>query len=399
VTVLVVAMCLAVTAAIVFAVLWKRAEAAALAAAASRELAERSLADCNLELERLVASLSGAGGGLVVLDEQQRIVACNPAGQELVVLPANGGRGRDLRDLVPWPQLHEALDALRNATVQDAAMAVDFDMNDGSSDGGRSFVVRLRKLPGLGYVVAIDDESRIRRLESLRRDFVANVSHELKTPLAAIQGFVETLLDDPDMPFPTRHRFLERVARQAERLAALVVDLLTLSRLDDTKGSEDGAEPCDFFGVVRESLRDLAPIAEKRRVHLEARLPKDLLLLRADREGVRQVVGNLIDNAIKYTPEGGKVTVHVEVQSDHVQFEVIDTGIGLSDEDQERVFERFYRVDRARSRELGGTGLGLSIVKNTVRSLGGDVGVRSTIGQGSTFWVKLPLPHSNESSS
>jgi two-component system, OmpR family, phosphate regulon sensor histidine kinase PhoR len=123
------------------------------------------------------------------------------------------------------------------------------------------------------------------------------------------------------------------------------------------------------------------------------------LLLRADREGVRQVVGNLIDNAIKYTPEGGKVTVHVEVQSDHVQFEVIDTGIGLSDEDQERVFERFYRVDRARSRELGGTGLGLSIVKNTVRSLGGDVGVRSTIGQGSTFWVKLPLPHSNESSS
>ena len=376
--------------------LWRatrHAEAAARARCAAVELA---LADRNRELERLIASLSGAGGGILVLDEQQRIVASNPAAQELAALPANSGRGRSLRDLVPWPQLHQCLDDLRAAGTpegggSEATQAAEFEMHDGSNDG-RSVVVRLRSLPGLGYVVAIDDHSRIKRLESLRRDFVANVSHELKTPLAAIQGFVETLLDDPDMPVATRHRFLERIARQTERLTTLVADLLTLSRLDEPKGPETGTEPCDIGAVVRETLRDLASLADKRLVQLTSQVPEQPLWLRVDREGLRQVVGNLVDNAIKYTSEGGRVTVDLQVREDHVRLEVIDTGIGLSVEDQERVFERFYRVDRARSREVGGTGLGLSIVKNTVRGLGGDVGVRSALGQGSTFWVELPLP-------
>jgi two-component system phosphate regulon sensor histidine kinase PhoR len=354
--------------------------------------AERLVIERNHEVDRLVASLAGSNGGLIVLDEHQRIVAANALAQELAALPANGGRGRSLRDLVPWPRLHHSLADLCFASGPDAATAAEFELNDGGGDGGRTFVVRVRALGGLGYAVTIDDQSRLKRLESLRRDFVANVSHELKTPLAAIQGFVETMLDDPEMALATRQRFLERIARQTERLTTLVGDLLTLSRLDEARGLGDGAEPSEFAAVVRETLRDLAPLAERRQVELRSSMPAQSVWLRADREGLRQVVGNLVDNAIKYTPEGGRVSVTLTAHADHVQLEVADTGIGLSPEDQQRVFERFYRVDRARSRDVGGTGLGLSIVKNTVRGFGGDVGVRSAVGQGSTFWVRLPLP-------
>jgi two-component system phosphate regulon sensor histidine kinase PhoR len=270
---------------------------------------------------------------------------------------------------------------------------------------GRDLAVRVTPLPGLGCVVGIDDQSRLKRLESLRRDFVANVSHELKTPLAAIQGFVETMQDDPEMPAATRQRFLERIARQTERLTTLVGDLLTLSRLDDDGGHDEPVPPCDFAAVLRDTVRDLQPLAEKRTLHLLADVPDDGVWVRAEREALRQVAGNLIDNALKYTPAGGRVAVVLgsgvgaEAGSGgqaafvgvRCRLEVSDTGIGLSPEDQERVFERFYRVDRARSRDLGGTGLGLSIVKNTVRNLGGEVGVRSVLGKGSTFWVELPV--------
>ncbi len=340
-------------------------------------------AELQLRIGRLEAGLSGAGEGLIVLDEADCVVATNQAATELARLPEAGCRGRQLLELVPWPRLHEGIASCR-ATGAD----VVFEHEDAL--GGRTLAIRVRAMPGLACVVGIDDQSRVKRLESLRRDFVANVSHELKTPLAAIQGFVETVLDDPDMPVATRHRFLERVARQADRLKTLVGDLLTLSRLDDHSAIEPPPQPCDLVAVVRDIVRDLGPLAGKRGLQLQARLPDVRLPVRANREALQQVGGNLIDNAIKYTPEGGKVSVQVTRRDDSVLLEVADTGIGLSEEDQARVFERFYRVDRARSRDLGGTGLGLSIVKNTVRNLGGDVGVRSTLGQGSSFWVALP---------
>ena len=335
------------------------------------------------DLARLSASLAGAGGGLIVLDEAGDIVAVNAAAQELAGLPRTAV-GRSLVELLAWPQLVRGLAACRgNGSVH------EFELDETLAGPGRSLAVRLRAMPGLGMVVGVEDHSRIKRLESLRRDFVANVSHELKTPLAAIQGFVETLLDDPNMPIATRQRFLERIARQTERLTSLVADLLVLSRLDE-QGADASAEVCDFAAVVHETLRDLGPLAGRRTLRLEADLPSDTIWVRGEREALRQVASNLVDNAIKYTPEGGQVRVTLRRAGAQTEFTVVDTGIGLSPEDQERVFERFYRVDRARSREVGGTGLGLSIVKNTVRSLGGEVGVRSTLGAGSTFWVHLP---------
>ncbi|MBX3464185.1 MAG: PAS domain-containing protein [Planctomycetes bacterium] len=351
--------------------------------AAQMQRSEAALVEVQRRMGRLEAGLSGAGEGLIVIDEAGCVVATNQAATELASLPRQGCRGRALGDVLPWPQLHEAV-ARSRATAGD----VGFELDD--TIGGRTLAIRVRWMPGIAGVVGIDDQSRLKRLESLRRDFVANVSHELKTPLAAIQGFVETILDEPDMPVATRHRFLERIARQAERLTTLVGDLLTLSRLDDRDAAMQPPEPCDLVGVVRDIVRDLAPLAHKRGLELVAALPPAARKVRADREALQQVAGNLIDNAIKYTPKGGRVTARVASQGEQILLEVVDTGIGLSAEDCERVFERFYRVDRARSRDLGGTGLGLSIVKNTVRNLGGDVGVRSTLGKGSTFWVTLP---------
>lgn len=380
-TFLVVALAVAVLA---LSLLWSRARATLRDLRAREAAREATLQQLQREVARLAAALGGAGDGLIVLDEADRVVATNPAAQELAALPSHDPRGRRIADLVPWPALHRAI-----AASGDGGQAQAFELDE-AAGYGRALAVRVRALQGLGNVIGIDDQSRLKRLESLRRDFVANVSHELKTPLAAIQGFVETLLDDPAMPLPTRQRFLERIVRQAHRLTTLVADLLTLSRLDDDAGMQREVEPCDFAAVLRETVRDLLPLAEKRGVALAAAVPAAAFWVRADREALRQVAGNLIDNAIKYTPAAGRVTVQLTAREQRLLLEVIDTGIGLSPADCERVFERFYRVDRARSRELGGTGLGLSIVKNTVRNLGGDVGVSSELGKGSTFWVALP---------
>ena len=352
----------------------RAAELAAKASSAAEQAARR-------EVAHLVAALAGASEGLLVLDAEDRLIANNPAAELLAELPTPA-HGRRLTELIDWPSLHKALQTARSSGEPQVA-----DIDDEIT--GRSLVLRVRALPGFGAVVGLDDSSQLRRLESLRRDFVANVSHELKTPLAAIQGFVETLQDDAEMPEATRQRFLERIARQTERLKTLVHDLLTLSRLDD--GRVGTAEPTDFAAVVRETVRDLHSLADKQRLRFAAEGSDIAAWVAADREALRQVAGNLIDNAIKYTPAGGQVRVVLQRREGRAVLEVIDTGIGLAPEDQARVFERFYRVDRARSRDAGGTGLGLSIVKNTVKGLGGEIGVRSELGHGSTFTVELPL--------
>ncbi|MCB9887181.1 MAG: PAS domain-containing protein [Planctomycetes bacterium] len=346
---------------------------------------ERQLRECRRDRDRFVAGLEGAPGGLILLDEHGVVVTNNAAAQELAALPAAGAIGRKLDELVTWPQLQVALEACRQTGAEQA-----FELEEQVGEGRRDVSVRVRSLGQYGFAVSALDQSRIKRLESLRRDFVANVSHELKTPLAAIQGYVETMIDDAEMSPTIRQRFLEKVSRQSERLARLVGDLLTLSRLDELD-LEKSAAMQSLGQVLRETVRDLAPLAEKRGIALHTEGLGGVAPVRADPEALRQVVGNLIDNAIKYTPEGGRVEVRLSTQGGHTTLEVADTGIGLSPEDQRRVFERFYRVDRARSRDLGGTGLGLSIVKNTVRSLGGEVGVRSALGKGSTFWVHLPV--------
>ena len=366
------------------AYLWRTAASARDSAIGKWRHAERDAQTARDEAARLAAGLRGASDGLIVVDLQGHVVANNPAARELADLPDRDVVGARLEELVPWPRFREALSLCRrNGVTQSFELELDMPVV-------RTLRIQIQALPELGAVVGIEDQSRLKRLESIRRDFVANVSHELKTPLAAIQGFVETLQDDPEMPPDTRERFLDRVQQQTHRLATLVSDLLTLSRLDDDPGMYTD-DPCDLVEVLQATITDLLPIAERRELHLQAELPDGPVWIRTDRESLRQMAGNLIDNALKYTSERGSVTVRLSVTPGQARFEVADTGIGMSVLDQERVFERFYRVDRARSRELGGTGLGLSIVKNTALRLGGDVGVKSELGVGSLFWIELPI--------
>jgi two-component system phosphate regulon sensor histidine kinase PhoR len=242
----------------------------------------------------------------------------------------------------------------------------------------------------VGAVVVMHDLSELRQLEGVRRDFVANISHELKTPLAAIRGLVETLIDDERMDPATHRRFIEKIHDQSLRLSSLVSDLLTLSRLESDQGGLQ-FESVDLRDVVAESYRAQVHAAETKQLDMKARVSDDPIVISGDGEALRELVDNLLSNAIKFTPERGRVDVRLGVEGPNAVLTVEDSGIGIAPEDQGRVFERFYRVDKARSRQLGGTGLGLSIVKHVALAHGGTVSLKSATGRGSTFRVQVPV--------
>ena len=251
---------------------------------------------------------------------------------------------------------------------------------------------RLPGSPAPGAVLVFHDVTETRRLERVRQDFVANASHELKTPLASIKAYTETLLDGALHDDAVNVAFLERIDEQADRLSRLVLDLLSLARLESGQDLFQHT-PVRLEPVVREAFEAQRARAEAKRLDYTLELPPAArgLVVTADDEAIRQVLDNLIDNAIKYTPEGGRVVVALRpAPGGSAVLEVADSGIGIPRADLPRVFERFYRVDKARSRALGGTGLGLSIVKHLVQSLGGTVAVDSRLGHGSTFTVTLP---------
>ena len=239
-----------------------------------------------------------------------------------------------------------------------------------------------------GAVAVIHDITELERLESVRRDFVSNVSHELKTPLTAIHGYVETLLEADPIDGRTRGRFLRKIRRQSNRLSALVSDLLTLSRIESS--TESPERVLDLRSAAGEVLNLLGPASEERGLELVAEFPDGAVEVVGEEEAIRQALSNLVDNAVKYSSAGGRVLVRLQAENGRAVLEVQDEGPGIASEHLDRIFERFYRVDRARSRELGGTGLGLAIVKNVARRHGGGVEVESERGQGSTFRLWLP---------
>jgi two-component system phosphate regulon sensor histidine kinase PhoR len=243
----------------------------------------------------------------------------------------------------------------------------------------------------IGAVVVLHDVTQLHKLEGIRRQFVSNVSHELKTPLTAIRGFVETLLDaEEEIDAATRRRFLDRIRLQTSRLSSLVADLLSLSRIESTNGDAERRH-VDLRAPLMESVRALRPAAEARRLALELDLPSRPVVVSGEEESLRQAFSNLIDNAIKYSEEGGPVWIRLRQEGWQAVFEVEDRGVGIEEQHHQRIFERFYRVDKARSRDLGGTGLGLAIVKNVAQAFGGEVSVESRPAEGSVFRMKLPL--------
>jgi len=242
----------------------------------------------------------------------------------------------------------------------------------------------------VGAVVVLNDVTRLKRLEAVRRDFVANVSHELKTPVTSIKGFAETLedgaLEDPE----AARRFVRIIAGQADRLNSIIGDLLALSTLEQSEGeSRLSLSEADVCDVLKVAVDVCEPRAQARNIHLSIDCAT-CLLGAVSPPLLEQAVVNLIDNAVKYSPEGSDVSVSLEEAADEVVISVSDHGPGISREHVARLFERFYRVDKARSRDLGGTGLGLAIVKHIAQAQGGSVSVDSTVGKGSTFRIHLP---------
>ena len=339
---------------------------------------------------QLLGILGGLSQGVVAVDADERVVHMNAMAARLLQARAREALGKPIWEVARSLQVSECL----ARALREGGEIADELVFDGHGEQQSIQVLAEPLLDGdgrtSGAVAVLQDVTRLRRLEAVRRDFVANVSHELKTPLTAIRGLVETLLDDPEMSQETRVRFLAKVRNQTQRLAALVTDLLTLSRVESGREALEKA-PVDLRGPVRESVHSLMQEALARRLDVQMALPAQPLVVLGDAEALRQVMDNLIGNAIKYTPEGGRVWVRLDEDAGSARIEVQDTGIGIEPRDQERIFERFYRVDKARSRELGGTGLGLSIVKHITLAHRGEVAVESTPGQGSTFRVRIPL--------
>jgi two-component system phosphate regulon sensor histidine kinase PhoR len=233
-------------------------------------------------------------------------------------------------------------------------------------------------------VLVLHDITELRRLERVRRDFVANVSHEFKTPLTAIQGFAETLLSGALDDKTNRKRFVEIIREHAWRLARLTDDLLKLSRIEAGR-LELEFRPVRVQALVNGCVETARFKAETKGLRINVELPDGLPLVRADGAQLGEVLQNLIDNALQYTPRGGQIDVSASANGNSVTFTVADTGIGIPESDLERIFERFYRVDAARSREAGGTGLGLAIARHIVDAHGGRIWVESAVGQGSRF--------------
>ncbi len=337
--------------------------------------------------------LGGMVEGVLAVDPRRRLLFANASADALFGLDARSV-GRFLPELIRSPQIQEAIEAaLAGPGVYTGEVTLT-GREPFPKPHARTLAVHGARLPGpppAGAVLVFHDVSELRRLERMRQDFVANVSHELKTPLSSIKAYTETLLDWALHDDEVNARFLHRIDEQAERLERLILDLLDLARLDAGMGVLEPA-PVAVGPVVRRSVESVRARAEAKGQALVQDLGAldDATTVVADEEALRQILDNLLDNAVKYTAEGGWVRVACTSSEDQIALEVADSGIGIPRADLPRIFERFYRVDKARSRELGGTGLGLAIVKHLVQAIGGTIAVSSRLGEGTQFTIQLP---------
>lgn len=350
---------------------------------------ENRLATLEGDRQLLGAVLEGMSEGVIAVDGRRRLLFANEAAGRLFGI-GPGSVGKLVAELIRSPSVQDAVDATLAGPASHRAEIVIVDSRPFIAS--RSLAVQGTPLPGSpppGAVLVFHDVTDLRRLERMRQDFVANASHELKTPLAAIKAYTETLIDGALHDDEVNIRFLEQIDEQADRLNHLILDLLSLARLESGQDVFEHA-PLELLDVARLCVEAHRGRAEAKNLDYALESGCEELWVLGDEEAVRPILENLIDNAIKYTPASGKVHVSCRAEPHHVAIIVTDTGIGIPREDLPRVFERFYRVDKARSREMGGTGLGLSIVKHLANSLGGQIQVESRPGQGSTFTVSLP---------
>lgn len=333
---------------------------------------------------RLEAVLSAMVEGVMAIDGKQQILLANQAAVRLLDLRPQSLVGRPFWEAVRQTELHTLVtEILAGRTSEKTEIEVARTQSVVAVTAAR-----FTGDPETGAVLVMHDITELRRLENLRREFVQNVSHELKTPLSSIAAYADTLLEGGLEDADSNRHFVQRIAEQADRLHTLILDLLALARME---ASEETYEviPTDVTRIVHASLDAHQAVARTKQIQLRGEGVAEPLIGMADDDGLRTIIDNLLDNALNYTPEGGTVTVRWSRAGGQIAIAVQDTGMGIAKEHQARIFERFFRIDRARSREMGGTGLGLAIVKHLCQLFGGSVRVQSQLGQGSTFIVEL----------
>jgi len=333
------------------------------------------------------AVLAGMAEGVLALDSERRVISLNRAAGRLLGVGPTEIMGRIFNEIVRNPDLTRFVDQ-----VLGTHKPLEGDLVLRQADERvlqiRGTMLNDSQGRAVGAVFVLNDVTRLRRLENMRRDFAANVSHELKTPITSIKGFVETVLDGATPE--DAERFMRIVARQADRLDAIIDDLLSLSRIEkEAEASDIVLSVVRLQEIVLGAAVDGRPKADERGVSFDI-VCSDDVQVRANALLLQQAIRNLVDNGVKYSEAGGQVRLIGEREGDEVRISVCDKGCGIAPEHHARLFERFYRVDKARSRKLGGTGLGLAIVKHIVLAHRGKVTVVSSPGQGSTFTIHLP---------
>jgi two-component system, OmpR family, phosphate regulon sensor histidine kinase PhoR len=351
------------------------------------------IGDLEQEQAKVTAILDAMVEGVIAVDGQEHVLLMNEKARAMFALGSARGEGKPFLEVIRNADLHEIFRAVHAGG--EAALQREIELTSPPRILGVNAVKLAasgdRSAAGPGVVLVLHDVTALRQLERVRTEFVANVSHELRTPLTAIQGYLETLLSGALEERENARRFLEIALRHSERLGRLLNDLTDLSNIELGKVALR-REPVRVDEVVASVVGIIAPRAARAKVDVTSQVPPDLPQVPADRDRLAQILINLVDNAVKYTPEGGSVTVTARrVAESTIAVAVTDTGIGIPPVDLPRITERFYRVDRARSRELGGTGLGLAIVKHLVMAHGGQLGIESEQERGTTVRFTLPI--------
>ena len=352
------------------------------------ESLEEQVREVMANRDQLETILSTMVEGIIVLDTEGRAVMANPAAEQMLALEKGAWYGRRSLELVRSADLHEKIVAVSQYKI--------FSEHEIHTLIPENKVLHVTLAPvrpvqsenNAGVLAVFHDITRLRRLEDMRSDFAANVSHELRTPLTAIRGFAETLLDGAYNEPDSALRFAQIIHREAERLGVLIEDVLKLSKIEGGKITITQA-PVDVSTVINDVLERLSPRLQDYKLKWQA--PQGLPPICGDQGLLTQVMFNIIDNAVKYTHTGGTISISAGVEKGRVRVCVTDNGIGIPKEAQERIFERFYRVDRARSRRLGGTGLGLAIVKHIMEAHQGSLQLESEEGKGTRVSVFFPL--------